>query len=236
MKNYNMSRKSGLPVVISGDWFSEAVAKSLNSTGYIITQKVMPQVLEMVFDRPTPWVKRGFEYIKADSTKLTLRIRAKEEAGKGNPAYKILQAQVYGGARAAKRFEKRLRYAGILSNNEFVVPGKYAKLDRYGNQSPGQIIQILSALGAFDETGYLMNRSVRNPRNKKPLQIFVARRGDKATKHLSPGIYERKGRKIRQLMKFVRQPQYKIRLEFEDIVQQSFNQIFQKELAYRLRI
>lgn len=233
MRNYNVARKG---LVISGDWFTEAVAKALNSTGYIITQRVMPRVLDTVFDRPTPWVKRGFEYMKAEPQKLTLKIRAKEEAGKGNPAYKILQAQVYGGARAAKRFEKRLRYAGVLGKNEFIIPGRHARLDRYGNQSPGQIIQILSSLSAFDETGYLMNRSTRNPRNRKQLQIFVARRGDKATKHLSPGIYERRGRKIRQLMKFVRQPQYKIRLEFEDIVEQSFNQIFQRELAYRLKI
>ncbi len=39
-----------------------------------------------------------------------------------------------------------MRQAGVLPGGMFWVPGSAAKMDRYGNISTGQIVQIVSAL------------------------------------------------------------------------------------------
>lgn len=42
----------------------------------------------------------------------------------------------------------------IINPGAYVTQGSAAKLDRYGNQSHGEVIKVLSVLRAFGERGY----------------------------------------------------------------------------------
>jgi hypothetical protein len=182
---------------------------------------------ENVFESPTPWVLNGTFFTAANAQNLTALVGWKDEgaiaSGKGVPAGKSLLAEIYGGKRADKRFEKALQYAGALPQGYQVTPGVDARLDQYGNMSAGQIVQILSALKAFSNVGYSANRTNVSAKKKgaKLAQYFVVRPGDAS--HLGLGIYQRTGAGIRKLMNFIKPPSYRIRLPEEKIVQQTID-------------
>jgi hypothetical protein len=140
--------------------------------------------------------------------------------------------------RIFKRFEKWLREAGYLPPGRFAVPGEGARRDRYGKMNRGQIVQILSALKAFPETGYAANVTARSrARNRKPRDYFVVRFKEGK---LIPGVWEKAGeRKIRPVLIFVSGATYRKRLRFFEIGRKSFEEnsrpIFQQALADAIR-
>lgn len=70
----------------------------------------------------------------------------KNDTNRGRPAIKWLQWHIEGGRRTAKGYEVLLQTANHLPPGMVTVPGRFAKLDSYGNVSRGQILQILSQL------------------------------------------------------------------------------------------
>lgn len=207
---------------------------ALNKTAAHLAMFSYPNIVQEVFDRPTPFIQRGFKYRKAAWDNLTAEVYADDYMG---PApQKTLASEVFGGARKPKRFELALRAKGILPADQFAVPGRDARLDAYGNMSNGQIVQILSALGAYAESGFIANKktvhkSVGSRPNRKTDNIFVINTiGRKSTAFLNQeslsglsnrlpglpmGIYQRIGAHgLKQLMKFVKQPSYSKRFNF----------------------
>lgn len=123
-----------------------------------------------------------------------------------------LRAEISGGLRRAKKFEKMLRAIGALPQDMFCVPAKGAWLDQYGNVPHGEIVKILSDLRSFRETGYAMNRGKRKSRGYyRNFQYFVMRRGGRPA-----GIWAREtsSQNVQPVFLFVKQPQYKPRLSF----------------------
>lgn len=113
-----------------------------------------------VFDRPTPYAQNAWRYKQATGrSDPTAQILAKDFGGKGTPAWKFLDPEVFGGERRMKRFE--LALAGKFGTG-FAVPGRGTTLDRYGNMSRGDVVKMLSALGAFGEQGYMANRTAHS--------------------------------------------------------------------------
>ncbi len=224
---------------------------ALNKTAAHLAMFSYPNIVQEVFDRPTPFVRKGFKYNKATWDNLTAEVFANDTDyyGPVSPAM-VLSSEVFGGARKPKRFELALRAKGILPNDQFAVPGHDARRDAYGNMSNGQIVQILSALGAYSESGFTANktkihRSVGSRPNRNTDNIFVINRiGRKSAalvqRHqaisnrlqgLPMGIYQRIGAHgLKQLMKFVKQPSYSKRFNFfqegERIVFSIFNNEF----------
>lgn len=142
------------------------------------------------FDRPTPWVLNSVNVIPAtDSDVLAGNAVAVIDWKPGSAGSisgdKILRAQIEGGARRLKRFERVIG----LPANRVAVPGKWAELDAYGNISRGQLTKVLSYLRLFGEQGYRANRSNRQGRGtRRAEQYFMIPVGaEHAT--LSPGIY-----------------------------------------------
>ncbi|RWY40536.1 hypothetical protein EQH72_34015, partial [Pseudomonas aeruginosa] len=124
--------------------------------------------------------------------------------------------QVFGGPRVDKASERNLRARGILPAGMFVVPAEGARLDQYGNMSRGQMIQILSGLGALEyRAGFKGNatQSARSLAKGHQLAYFVMRRGRRPI-----GIAERRGRTLTMVLAFVRQPQYRVRFQFHEVV------------------
>lgn len=189
---------------------------ALNSAAFAARKNIVKAIAES-FDRPVPWISKSPFVIMAKPELLVATLTLEHTYNKNivTPG-KVLKAQIKGGGRSAKRFEKLLRNAGYLPAGWVTAAGSGVTLDQYGNVPPSQIVQILSYLKAFPEQGYRANRSDRSDRSKPKKRYFVARFGG----HLQPGIYQRIDREIKPILIFVR-ASYQRRLHFYDIVSKS---------------
>lgn len=191
-----------------------------------------------VFRNPTPYTLSSVFVQPATSTRLSATVKLKDDATKATPASKFLAAQVSGGQRARKRFERALEAVGAMPAGFRAVPGKAAKLDSYGNMSRGQIIQILAFFRAFPEMGYKANmtdkgrgRLARGTKKVQGFAYFVGRPGDR----LPLGIYQRvsfaRGTAIKPVLIFVRSTMYEAIFDFEYVAEQVVNAEFSNEFA-----
>lgn len=192
-------------------------ARALNYTGRAVRHGLQARIPQ-VFDRPTPFTVRGLRSTTARPSALYTDIGFKDVSLTRRGHY--LEPQVFGGARPVKRLEALLSAKGILPRGMFVVPGPAAKLDRYGNWSRGEIVQIISALGAaFDPlTNTDLTRTRGTRRGVRPAQrrrrLYWA--GRPGNGRLPPGIWavgEIYGRsdRVRPVAWFTRQPRYRKR-------------------------
>ena len=211
--------------------------------------------MEQSFDRPTPWVLNSLYMQRATKDKPEARVWLKDEAGKGTPASKILQAQIDGGARRQKRSEKALQRIGVLPSGWVAVPTRHAKKDGYGNMDRGQLVQILSALEAFGEQGYKANSTIRSRKARWKGNAKKGIRGHEyfaigpGSKGLPPGIYMRKNyssderQKVAHLrrdgakpiMIFAPKASYTVRLRFFDIAQEVIDRDLNRNFNETLR-
>lgn len=206
---------------LAGDKPAAALADALNHTANQARIALRTEI-SSVFDRPTPFTLNAVRVLHAKPKTLDAAVFVKDEkdgASKGFAPEDWFRPQVEGGPRTAKRSEDMLRNAGILPSGMFVVPGKGAKLDRYGNFSRGHMNQILSGLmAAEDRSGASANatRSKRSMRKGNAQAFFIMR--DKSGK--ATGIGERRGKSMAVVLAFVKQPQYTQRLDFYGVVEQ----------------
>jgi hypothetical protein len=175
--------------------------------------------MRRAFDRPTPWVLGGVQVAPAVNGAT---VEWKPGGGsKSVPASKILRAQVEGGARRLKRFERLIG----LPANRVAVPGKWAELDQYGNISGAVITKILSDLRLFGEVGYVANRSLRRASrgSRRREQYFMIPVGSEHAT-LWPGIYryaDELGGAPLLIIAFVRAANYRQRINPAAVVQAS---------------
>jgi hypothetical protein len=212
-----------------------AAMQAINGTAFDVRtewQERMPKV----FDRPTVLTLNAILYTKATKQNLRAQVFVRDEAFKGNPPSKYLQAEVEGGQRRHKAFENRLTSVGILPAGMYVVPGKGAQLDAFGNISGGQITAILSQLGAhFDPLNNQTDTSRARRRKREAKQgsragdYFVPSKGS----HLPPGVYQRLstgfGGAVRSVLFFVGRATYRPRYPIYNFAQQ----VFDRRLAPR---
>ena len=205
-----MVRFQGKQTRLGQAYVLTGLAKSSKSLAY--------DKFRTVFDQPTPYTMRSLFSTKATKDTLTAWVGFREGFGKGNvPAWKYLGPQIVGGGRAAKRLERALYHAGYLGPREFVVPGKSARLDRYGNLRGGQVVQILAYLRAFQETGFNMNRTTDPTRAKRSRNRTKAYFVPRPNSPLARGVYQRTsprhGARIKSIMHFTsKPPTYRIRM------------------------
>ncbi|HRZ63087.1 MAG TPA: hypothetical protein P5163_21095 [Rubrivivax sp.] len=204
-----------------------------------------------VFDRPTPWALRSVRIRKA--TKERLRAEVFLVDRRGDPQdqpHHYLYPQVFGGARGRKGFESLLAQYGVLPQGYVTVPGSGAKLDRFGNQARGELVQILSALSAGPSAGagkgYTYNRTTasKKRRGSRLRDIFYsspslqqrARNGGR----LPWGVWERTADgRVQCLLFFVKQASYRKRLPLfaiaERVIERDLSREYDKALAFALR-
>ena len=135
-----------------------ATAPALTRTAKAVEEKQKREMRD-VFDRPTPYTLSSTYTKPATKGKLVAEVGLKNFASKATPAVKFLKAQVRGGSRRMKRYEKALQAVGAMPAGFRAVPGSAAQMDMYGNIKPSQIVQILSWFKAFPEMGYKANMS-----------------------------------------------------------------------------
>lgn len=180
------------------------------------------QDMRRTFDRPTPYVQQGMRVIPARDTENVATVAWKDGFGNkstGPGAGRVLRAQIEGGARAQKRFERALR----LGHDTVAVPARFAELDQYGNLKASALVKILSDLRAFGETGYLANRSrTRASRGTRRRERYFMIRAQTES-GLRPGIYLRgqPGKPPQMVIAFVKAASYRPRFNPAQIVRES---------------
>lgn len=228
----------------------KAAVNSLNRTGSAVLEALKAQ-MPIDFDRPTPYTIDSPRLQRAAPDRLWAQIAPHEWPGKGTPAKKYLFPEIYGGQRHSKRSENALRRIGILPEGYYTVPGAGATIDAYGNQSPGEIRQILSFFNAAEGTlGYVSNMTAKGRAKlargtrKTPFGYayfaILPGRGS----HLAPGIYRRmnfgassayKVSHIQPVLMFVKISSYPKRYRWHEtgktVAMQMFWRYLQDELA-----
>lgn len=106
-----------------------------------------------VFDRPTPFTLGALFVEPATLAKPVARVGIKDNVGGARPATSWLRWQVNGGLRTLKAYERLLIGAGAMRSDDRSVPGRFARLDAYGNWSRGQLVQVLSQLRIDSSSG-----------------------------------------------------------------------------------
>lgn len=199
---------------------------ALNATAELIEEAIVAE-MKTVFDRPTPYTLDALRIFYATKQKLEARVWIKNEADGAAPATRWLTPEVYGGQREQKRTEALLRARGILGEGQYVVPGRDAKLDGYGNLGRGQLQKILSGLGAQGDKLTNSTDSKRSIGNRKA--FFVMRRAGKPI-----AIGQRTGKprdQIRIALAFVSRPGYARTLDFDGIAQRVADQQLPNQFA-----
>ena len=223
----------------------DAAARILNYVGRDVRHALQADIPRR-FDQPTPYTIKGVRSTTATRSKLYTEVGFKGEDGLRKH---YLAPHVFGGERAVKRFEWRLRMKGILPPGMYVVPGAAAKRDRYGNWSRGEMNQVLSALQAQGDTyaNTDLNRTKGTRRGLRPMQrkrrvYWVGRPGNG---RLPLGIWAvgermkldsggfRKDR-IRPVALFVRRPAYRERWDFFGIAKKAAEESVPKQLQVLL--
>lgn len=203
----------------------------------IAASKTLPDEMRRVFKGPVAWTLNSLRVIPATVAKPTARVHVKDDAPRnGTRPEDYLLPEVEGGPRKEKRFERAMRYAGLLPSGWRAMPGQGAALDANGNFKRGEIQRILTATrSAFDPYQNKTN-SQRSKRNAKKAPYFgitptagaFTRQGSGAGKtvfrpsSLTPGVYKREGRGIKPVLIFTKtQPIYRKRLDFSGVVERT---------------
>ena len=207
-----------------------ATALALTRTAKFV-QRVEQDEMKRVFDRPKAFTLNALYVKTATKRDQAAEVRVKDESFKSVPPIRWLYSQIHGGPRSLKSHEMLLQRRNILPAGYFAVPGSAARRDASGNMSPGQITQILSALGASrDPLARSTTRSRK--RNAAVREIFAISRPDH---HLAMGVYQRDGRHVHPLMLFVRTPRYRQRFRFFEIAEQTGRMRFPIEFNLAMR-
>ncbi|MDD2663852.1 MAG: hypothetical protein PHD19_08830 [Dechloromonas sp.] len=221
--------------------------------GYKAARDKIPSV----FDRPTPWILSGVRYHKASKTKPYSEVGLNLDGNKqGVNRADVLQAEIFGGARRQKRHELALRAAGVLPPGMFIAPGPAAIIDRYGNMSAGQIVQIISWFDGFERAAGARQNMSDERRGKlwKGKKVKgVKQRGfryfvlTKPQGKLRPGIYLQKNYQsiherariahlqyggAKAVMFFVRQPQYRKRFDLFKVVDEAAVEQYRRSINF----
>ena len=152
---------------------------ALDKTAKDIKQAEIKE-MQRVFDRPARYTLNSLRVTPTRNHNMRASVWFKEPDRMGQH---YLVPQVEGGPRKTKGFERAF-------DDKMFIPGKFARMTRAGNVSPGQIRQILSVLGRAERyAGYQANITARSRRrNKKPRDyVYIKKRRGR----LLPGIHER---------------------------------------------
>lgn len=208
-----------------------AAMQVLNETAFEM-RKALQNNMRSVFDNPTPYITNSVFVNRASKGNLNASVYLRYPGGKGIDPEKVLNAEVFGGQRRAKRAEVAFQRVGLLPTGWGMVPAQKAPRDAYGNVPGSFIVQLISYFQAFGEQGYRANmtqkrkdklanvgRTEKGYKRINGIEYFVSR-GFGRSANLAPGIWARTGihgANIWPVFLFVRMPRYNVRFKFFDI-------------------
>ncbi|MBN8291039.1 hypothetical protein JI664_03585 [Rhodobacter sp. NTK016B] len=173
--------------------------------------------MRVTFDRPTRWTLNAFHVWRATKTAPVATVQEKGHVARRH----YLKVQSAGGPRPQTALDKllseRVVSAEILHS---VVPAEGARLNAYGNWSPGERNQALSGIGAQrDRAANATDASRARGLRRGRASYFVPRNGG-----LSPGIWKRTASgdlsKVAHFTKAA--PRYDAAFHFEGVVARTY--------------
>jgi hypothetical protein len=199
-------------------------------------QRAIVAEMPRVFDRPTRYTLNATRLVPASVDNLVATVAVKDQGTGGTRPESYLLPEVEGGPRREKRFERALRYAGVLTRGQYVIPGGNTRLDASGNVSAATSRQVLNALRDVRAAAVL-------PKLKNQRAVSSAGRGRRKGRKLAndlfvgvpvngrgpnarprpgepEGIYRREGKRLRVMFVFTSQPpKYGRVLDFKGTVE-----------------
>ena len=195
----------------------------------------LKQEMQSTFNNPVPFTLNSLYVKNSTKTNLEAEVGLREFAPKGNPAVKYLAPQIYSGQAYDTRFQKSLKYKGLLGSNQYAIPTQsdFLRRNQYGNVSPGQYTEILYALQAFrDSTSFVYAKYAKR---KRATEYFAVKT---KTGRLYPGIYRTNVpagyEQDRAVFWFTRTPTYTGKFKFFDVAKTHANSIWNKEFGRAL--
>jgi hypothetical protein len=245
---------------LSSPEFMGASAAALNDVGFKVRREFQRE-LETVFDRPTPYIVRSVQVIKATAANQTVTIAPTETGGKGIDPQKILLAERLGGPRRNKRSENALQRIGVLpAGYQTVIPAEPwpGSHDGRGNIRGPFMTMLLTYFNAMGEQGYRSNMTDKTRAKKAQVGltapnaqgrryksingvVFFVSYGKLRSKSpwLAPGIWAKRGIhgvQVSPVLLFVKSANYTPKLKPEVISKRAKIQTeFEKRLRYRIR-
>lgn len=202
----------------AADQVPYALAKALTDTAWKVRAAEQSEI-GRVFDRPTPWIQRQVFVERA--TKQTLTAIVGPDAGPrgaGKDAKRaagIFATQAYGtGQRRNRGIEKKMIGLGWLPAGWVIVPARATPVDQYGNIRAAVWKTILN-----------------EARPGAGGNHFVVKPGASRTKHLDPGVWRRKGRKIEPVIFFEPRARYRPILPWHEVAQRTVAEEFPPAFA-----
>ena len=213
------------------------LATALTRTARALGQEWRSELVAKL-DRPTSYTLRSVRTEGAKADKLEALVFIQSDGGKPGatvPA-EYLGTQEAGGGRLQRKFERALQSQGSMPAGMFVVPGKHAQLDSFGNISRGQIVQVLAQLGAAYSPGYqrVLSKSAakRAATAIKRGRSFVAVLEQSG--RLGPGVYQVQGDALLPVFFYQRRASYRKRLDLMGKAKQMGPQVLTQELRRAL--
>lgn len=219
-----------------------AAATALTRTAQALAKTELPNEMIRVFDRPNRYTLNSLRARGANRNTLTASVWVKDDApNNGTKPEDYLLPNVGGGGRNEKRFERAMRYAGLLPSGWRAMPGQEAPLDQFGNLRRGEMQRILTATRSAFDPAQRKTNSARSQRNARRAQYFavapfvgqfVGGEFKQAKSRLQPGVYRREGRAIKPVLIFTRtQPVYRQRLDFVGVAERFTVETFPVEFS-----
>lgn len=179
--------------------------RALNNTAFDVRTELIEEI-SRVYDRPTRGTLNAVRVKRATRSDLSAQIYIHDWfAGKGIPPVKYLRATIAGGQRRHKRFERWLIHVGVMSRNEYAVPGEAIRLNKFGNITAGQYSKIIADLGHVKPGGHQATSKVGKKRyfydpNIRPRAIW--KRLDSKGKRIVPALVFVKSARYQKIFRF----------------------------------
>ena len=207
-----------------------AMALTLTRLAQDATAAVVAQ-LPVVFDRPTAFTTKAVTFERATKVSQFAVVQFRQsEAASGRSKNEHIRPGAEGtAARAQKKTEFLLTRLGALPAGWVTVPGKAMPLDGFGNLAGSYYKQIVNVLQLKAGSKYASGKAVSGASQKRAkrmsvaAEIFAVTPGANALAKgggwLPPGVYKHMpGRKLLQMLKFVRKATYTQRLDMPKVV------------------
>jgi hypothetical protein len=211
-----------------------ATAKALTFTAQAAQREIVRNIGQVFEGGATRYSLNATRIETATPEKLSARVAVKDRTTNGGTLPEdYLLPQVQGQRRKEKRFERALRFGGLLSSGERAVLGRSAPaglVTAQGNLKVSEVKRIL-AIARPGAAG----RPAKGRRTKREYFAITRQSGAPAT--ATPGIYQRGADGgIVPVLVFVRkQPSYRPRLPFDDIARRVAEREFPATFARLLR-
>ena len=208
-----------------------ATAKALTRTAWAVRNAEIEE-MRRVFDRPNRFTLNSLFVERADKASLVAKIRFREFAGKGTPAYKYLGPHITGGTRNLKRFERALSAAGVIQSGQYVIPAPGSPQDAHGNFPRPMLVRVLTQLKASRDGSQNATNSARSRRNRRKQQFFVRPLKDPSRK----AIWMRQNGKDRPVLLIISDaPTYQRRFDYYGVAERTIIQVFPREFSAAFR-